>query len=116
MNLNPVKLLAATAVMVLAMSGTAFAAKTAKISDFKLIHPETTIKAHSSYAKLNALSDADLKKTVMTPAEGDYITVKAGTFDLRDGNTRVYILRQRGFGTLVVPYDEIDTTVKYYDF
>ena len=52
----------------------------------------------------------------MTPAQGDYITVKAGAFDLRDGNTRVYILRQRGFGTLVVPYDEIDTTVKYYDF
>jgi hypothetical protein len=116
MNLNPVKLLAATAVVALAMSASAFAAKTAKISDFKLIHPEATIKAHSSYAKLNALTDDELKKTVTSPTQSDYITVKAGTLDLRDGNTRVYILKQRGYGTLVVPYDEIDTSVKYYDF
>jgi hypothetical protein len=116
MNFKSIKLLTATACMLIAMAGPALAAQTAKISDFKLIHPETTIKAHSSYAKLNALSDDELKKTVMSPAQSDYITVKAGTMDLRDGNTRVYILKQRGFGTLVVPYDEIDTSVKYYDF
>ena len=91
-------------------------AATAKISEFKLIHTEATIKSNASYAKLNKLSDADLKKTVIAPEQGDFITVKKGTRDLRDGNTRVYILLQRGFGTLVVPYDELDSSITFYDF
>ena len=49
---------------------------TAKISDFVLLHSEAVIKASSSYAKLSKLSDADLKKTVLTPdgsGGGDFI-------------------------------------------
>ena len=92
-------------------------AATAKISDFKIIHSEATIKTDKTwkYLELNALSDADLKKTVLTPVQGDFITVKKGTMDLRDGNTRVYILMKRGFGSLVVTYDTLETSVKYYD-
>lgn len=99
------------------VTGFAFGAmKTGKVNDFVLIHPVTTIKSHSSYIKLNKLSDSDLKKTVLSPKENDYITVKKGTKELRDGNTRIYILKQRGLGTLVIPYDEIDTGFKFYDF
>jgi hypothetical protein len=94
--------------------GTAYAG-TAKISDFILIHSEAVIKSGSSYANLSKMSDADLKKTVQTPQNGDFITVKAGTKSLRDGNTRVYLLKQRGFGALVVTYDEVDTGYRFYD-
>jgi hypothetical protein len=90
-------------------------AGTAKISDFILIHSETVIKSGSSYANLSKMSDADLKKTVQSPQNGDFITVKAGTKSLRDGNTRVYLLKQRGFGALVVTYDEVDTGYRFYD-
>lgn len=94
---------------------TAAHAGTAKVSDFILIHSEATIKSSVTYTNLNKLSDTDLKKTVQTPQNGDYITVKAGTKSLRDGNTRVYLLKQRGFGALVVTYDEVDTGYKFYD-
>lgn len=90
-------------------------AGTAKISDFVIIHSESVILASSSYAALNKLTDADLKKTVQTPQGGDFVTVKAGTKDLRDGNTRVYLLKKRGYGTLVVTFDEVDTGYRFYD-
>ncbi len=102
-------LLAATAVANPAM------AATAKISDFILIHTEAVIKSGASYARLSKMTDAQLKATVTAPEGGDYITVKAGTLSLRDGNTRVYLLRQRGFGTMVVTYDTVDTGYRFYD-
>ncbi len=97
------------------LSSSAFALPTAKVNDFKIIHQTSTIQAHSSYAKLNKLSDSALKATVTSPEGGDYVTVKTGTMDLRDGNTRVYLLKQRGFGDLSIPYDNVDTSY-HYDF
>lgn len=105
---------ACAAAISLIVSVPAFAG-TAKISDFIPLHSEATTKASSSYAKLSKLSDTDLKRTVTNPEGGDLITVKAGTKSLRDGNTRVYLLKQRGFGAMVVTYDEVDTSFKFYD-
>ena len=83
--------------------------KNAKVKDFKLCHSATTIKSSVQYTDLNKLTDDQLKKACTSPSNSDYVTVKMGTFDLRDGNTRVYILSQRGFTEFSIPYDEIDT-------
>jgi hypothetical protein len=104
-----------TVLVAVAAVATPAIAATAKISDFIVIHAEATIKASSSYASLSKLTDDELKKTVTAPQGSDYITVKAGTMSLRDGNTRVYLLKQRGFGALVVTYDTIDTGYRFYD-
>lgn len=102
-----------------ALSGLFFSsiafAGTAKIKEFQVIHSEATLKKGSYYAVLNKLSDADLKKTVTSPAKNDYITVKKGTKILYNGNTRVYLLMQRGYGDMVVTYDEFENSEKYYD-
>jgi hypothetical protein len=96
------------------ISGTANAA-TAKISDFIVIHTEAAMKTGEYYDRLIKMSDADLKNTVLAPSGGDFITVKKGTKSLRDGNTRVFLLKQRGFGSLVVTYDEVETGFRFYD-
>lgn len=83
--------------------------KYAKISDFNLCHPASTITKDASYKELNKLSDDALKKACTNPNDGEYIRTKMGTFDLRNGNTRVYIMRERGFDNYSVPYEEVDT-------
>ena len=99
-----------------ALSTQAFAVlKYAKVNDFILIHPPSTIEQYSGYKKMSQMSDYELQNTVKNPAAGDYVTVKHGTMSLRDGNTRVYLLKKRGYGTMVIPYDELDTSVSYYD-
>ncbi|EKT4520762.1 hypothetical protein JE950_002420 [Flavobacterium psychrophilum] len=83
--------------------------KTAKVKDFILCHKEATILASSSYTTLNKLTDDQLKKACSSPADGNYVTVKVSTYNLRDGNTRIYLLKKRGFGDFSIPYDEVDT-------
>lgn len=83
--------------------------KYAKIKDFNLCHKERTIKEHWSYKQLNKLTDSELKNACTNPSDKNYITVKSGTFELRDGNTRVFLMKERGFEDFQVPYDEINT-------
>lgn len=88
-----------------------------ELSQLTLIHSEATIKASPNYAKLNALSDYELKQTVLNPINGDYITLRSRT-DKRvfQGNTRVYLLRKKGFGSLTIPYDVYGSEARaYYD-
>jgi hypothetical protein len=83
--------------------------KTAKVKDFIICHKESTITSSSSYTTLNKLTDDQLKKTCTAPDDGNFVTVKMGIFNLRDGNTRIYLLNKRGFGDFSISYDEIDT-------
>ncbi len=57
----------------------------------------------------NKLTDSELKNACTNPSDKNYITVKSGTFELRDGNTRVFLMKERGFEDFQVPYDEINT-------
>lgn len=85
------------------------ALKYASVNSFILCHQESTILNSSSYTTLNKLTDDQLKKACTNPTDGNYVTVKSGTFNLRDGNTRIYILKKRGYGTFQIPYDEVNT-------
>jgi hypothetical protein len=93
------------------------ASKTAKVSDFKFLHSESTITKDTQYKKLLKLDDNELKKSATQPKDGQKVTVKKGTMILYNGNTRIYLLKKRGFDTFVVPYDEAgsSSTLDAYD-
>lgn len=81
----------------------------AKISEFILCHPPSTIIKDASYRELSKLSDYNLKQACTNPEDGNYIRTRGKTFNLRNGNTRVYIMRERGFDDYSVPYEQVNT-------
>ncbi|MEN9613610.1 MAG: hypothetical protein RLZZ628_4424 [Bacteroidota bacterium] len=78
---------------------------TMKVSELRLLYSEPEIIAHSSYAKIKALSDASLKQACSTPLDGDYVTIKNGTVVIMQGNPRIYEMKRRGFLDFVVTCD-----------
>jgi hypothetical protein len=71
-----------------------------------LLHSEVEIITHPSYAKIKALSDANLKLACTAPLDGDYVTIKKGTKVVMQGNTRIYEMKRRGFLDFVVTCDQ----------
>jgi hypothetical protein len=76
-----------------------------RVGDIKLVHPESTITSKESYKAIRALSNEDLIKSAMKPADGSLIKINPVTGRAMNGNTRVFEMQRRGLNDVMVPYE-----------